>query len=129
MSKPLAKFLEVLKWIGVVLLVLLVGWIALFSRFNIGKIVAWLLGKKKERVIPKVLDSLGNDAGESTLIIRNSNPFRDKTLLKLKNGIELDLPKGVIDSDVREVIINEPKVVDILIRHKRFTAIFDSPGP
>lgn len=129
MSKPLAKFLEVLKWIGVVLLVLLIGWIALFSRFNIGKIIAWLLGRKKEQVTPKVLNSLGNDAGTSTLIIKSNNPFRDKSKLKLKNGVEVDLPKGVVDRDVREVVINEPEVVDIHIRHKRFTAIFNGPSP
>jgi len=108
-----------------ILVVLLLAWIAYFFRFNLGKLLGRWLGKSVPTRKPKITDAEGTVVGEAVRIVESHDPLRDKSILKLENGAELALPKGIIDRDVLMVYEEEPEVYNVKISHKRHTAIFD----
>lgn len=129
-------------------LVIVVASILLFTgvggsdRFNWGGLIGTLFGKKKKgsaskkhqkaNAIPEDrVDEKGDplpkdepdDKGyvqrEVEVLDRSSNPFRDKTVIKIgKDGKKIDLPEGLKDTDVEKVIEIEPEVYEV-VENKR----------
>jgi hypothetical protein len=54
---------------------------------------------------------------------RSYDPFRDKTIIEVADGEYLQLPDGLIDSDVEVAIKIKPEVYDVKIRHSLSTDI------
>ena len=101
-------------------------WVAYLFRFNLGSLINKIWGKKETAATPKITDQDDNVVGISVGIIKSKDPFRDKNLLVLENGDKLELPKGIVDSDVEKVILESPGVYDVKIKHNRITVIFNS---
>ncbi len=114
----------VAKWILAILVIIFLGWLVLF-RFNIGGILASILGLKKPGKKPNILDSGGNVVGEAVAIKPNKNPFRDKSKLELENGDVIDLPPGVQDIDVKTIIIEHTEIYDVIVKPSKMSKIFD----
>lgn len=119
----MARIERILRWTAVILLVIFGFWLTAFSGVNFGGAISRLLGKKKKP--PKIVDSSGETNGEVHEIVQNKNPFRDKGQVQLDNGETIDLPDKVQDNDVESVIVVEPEVVDVQIKHDRITDVFD----
>ena len=119
------KFLiKVGKVILTVIVIITLFWVAYLFRFNLGNLLNKIWRRKETGLPPKVVDEDGKIVGEATAIIKCKDPFRDKNILVLENGDKLELPKGIIDSDVDSVILESPGVYDVKIKHNRLTGIF-----
>lgn len=134
---PLALMVAVLIIAGVaVALMLGVG-----DRFNVGGLLGRLFGRKAEpedrilvanKVPKKRVDEDGEQIPIGTpdskgivqrpveVLEQPTNPFRDKTKLKIKTpeGAEktIDLPDGVEDKDVDKVFQIQPKVYKVEVK-------------
>ena len=121
------KFVRVLKWILIFILIIAAGWLAFFFRVNIGVWIRRFLGTFRPDNPPRtVVGPEGEVIGEEVEIVRSSNPLRDKGELTLSNGDTVTLPDGVVDSDVIGVVkVEGTEVYDIQIKHTNLTDVFD----
>lgn len=136
---PLALMVAVLLVVGVVVAMFLgVG-----DRFNVGGLLGKLFGSKDksdDRVVvansvpSKRVDAQGDPIPVGTpddkgivqrpvdVLEQPTNPFRDKTKLKIKTpeGEEkvISLPKGVEDKDVDKVFQIQPKVFKVEVKSR-----------
>lgn len=119
------------------------------DRFNVGGLLSKLFGKddtegrvvKANEVPPERVDSEGNPINkgnpdehgyvqrEVRILDQSSNPFRDKSKIKVRasDGTEkkIKLPKGVQDNDVDRVMEVQPKVFKIEIKKRPDQRITD----
>lgn len=116
---------RILRWAGVILLVIFGFWLA-FLGFDLGGAVNRLLGNKKDST--KIVNDENLEVGHSYPIKPNHNPFRDRGTIELENGTKIELPNGIKDKDVTEVIVVEPEVIDVKINHDRLTDLFVERG-
>ena len=119
----LEKIKQILRLILGILVVIFLGWLAITFRVNIGGLLRKLFNtsdpekkatvKSKDKVVGKVVD-----------IYMDSNPFRDKTILKTTEGEEIKLPKGVKDNNVKKLIkIGTDYTVEL--KHEKLTKVLD----
>lgn len=128
LSKPtslLQWLILICKMAAVVIVVVLLGAFCISERANIGKIISWILGSKGEHHTPKITDGDGNVVGDAVPIKRDMNPFRDKSVVKLEDGKTIQLPNGVLDTDVDKIIIDNAGVYNVKTITRNTTDIFD----
>ena len=100
----------VLYWIKVVAIVAVAVVLAVFAvryRFNLGKALQdWfgLVHRNPVNPIRQVVNSAGVVVGGVVPLQRNNDPFRDKTVIEIADGTRLQLPDGLIDSDIEVAI-------------------------
>lgn len=117
----------ILRWIIAILFIILFFWLG-FTHFNFGRVLKWILGKTKDSDEPSTIkDTEGLEIGKPYPIKQNHNPFRDKGEVELEDGTKIELPPGLQDTDVTEIIVVEPEVTDVEAHHDRLTDIFNEP--
>ena len=119
------KILKILRWTGVVVFIIFAGYIGIIMGKNVGGIINRLLGKNKPTK-KAVIDSEGNTIGKSVVIKTDANPFRDTSILKTHDGDEIELPKGVRDSNVSRLIKVGEHDYKVVLKHEKVTDIFNS---
>lgn len=118
MAVTIKKVWKVVKWILFILGLLLGGWVLAFLGVNVGKWISRLTGRSRNTVKP-ILNREGENIGSSVPIEPDKNPFRDKSILKLINGEEIQLPDGVEDSDVVRIYKSEVKGYNVEVTHEK----------
>ncbi len=101
-------------------------WVAYLFRFNLGKLLNKIWKREVSGKQPRVIGIDGKEVGITAEIVKSKDPLRDKTILKLDNGVLIKLPDGIVDSDVDSVILERPGVYDVKIKHNRLTDIFSN---
>ena len=117
------KVLNILKWIGVGLVILFLGWLAYFFSVNIGGLISSIFGTKKKRIRP-ITNKSGERVGSSVPIVIDNSPLRDTSAIKLETGEEIQLPKGVKDSDVEKVTVVGSDYT-VWRKHENLSDVFD----
>jgi len=125
MVKAWATIKIVGKIILIILIVVAVGWFCLVMDFNIGGLIRKIWAGEPETYKPKIIGPNGQVRGLAKEIQKNSNPLRDRTKLKLEGGEIVQLPKGVLDTDVSKVIEVKQGVYDVQTKHELTTGVFD----
>lgn len=120
----MTKLIEALRWIGIILVIILLGWLAYVFNVNIGSILGSISGDKKKRK-QAILDTDGNQVGTYSPIIIDTNPLRDKTTVTLESGDVVQLPPGVIDKDVKQVTQINIDSYTVEVKHDKLTDAFD----
>lgn len=111
--------------VGIVLIILVGPLMAAGVRFNLGGVLGWILGKRKD-ALPSVAVANSVPKGRVIAISQpdkngwvqipqaelktSKNPFRDKSKISLPSGEKITLPEGVHDTDVAEVVVVKPEV-------------------
>lgn len=124
----IAKNLEtILRWTLAIIFIVLFFWLG-FTHFNFGNALKWILGKKQKET-PSIKDTQGLEIGKPYPIKPNRNPFRDKGQVELEDGTKIELPPGIQDTNLTEIIVVEPEVTDVEAHHDRLTDMFNQPIP
>lgn len=118
------KTLRKIAGIIAVIFVIVFGiWLSMAFNINIGKLISKLLGKTEPK---NPVDFDGLEIGKSYSIKENPNPLRDKGIVELENGMTLELPKGVIDSDVEKITVIKQGVINVVKKDSTtLTSVFD----
>lgn len=119
------------KWlriIAAVVVAIALGWLAIALDINIGGLIKRILGKKGKPEEVEIKNDQGDVVGETTTIIEDPNPLRDKGEVKLSNGDTVDLPKGMKDTDIESVTKVSTGVHRVKSKHGRITDVFGSDG-
>ena len=93
---------KIWQWLLVILVILAGWWLGQFFNINVGGWISKILGLDKKRK-GAVLDDEGNQVGEVVGIVKNHSPLRDRNVVTLESGEEIQLPDGVRDTDVERV--------------------------
>lgn len=128
MKKAWAVIWSVLKWIllGVIVVVLIA--FAVKGRVNLGAIIGAFFGGKRKGTKPLV-NRNPKFGGTVVGITPNADPLRDKREMTLDDGTTLILPKGIIDTDVKEVIKVKEGVYSVQAPTTgRLTDVFGNPA-
>lgn len=125
MKKFLETVSKVWRWVLVALAIVLLGWLAMFSGFDLGGLIAKLLKKPNDGADGKIYDGEGKPIGKTQRIVRDTNPLRDKSKVKLEDGTVIKLPKGVKDTDVKAIVTSKAGVHYVDANGSRLTDIFD----
>jgi len=120
----LDKLITVLKYIGIGLVVILLGWTAYAFKLNIGGLVSSISGDKKKRVTA-IKNTSGETVGTRMSIVGDLNPMRDKGKVTLEDGTDIQLPKGVKDMDVTRVTKIDIDKYEVTSKHDKLTDVFD----
>ena len=119
------KIETILRWIGAIVIIICLGWLAYTFKFNIGGLVSGILGEKKKRK-KAIVDTSGKIVGVSTPILTDKNPLRDRTKVTLESGDVVQLPTGIKDTDVRRVVKIGIDEYSVEVQHEAFTSVFDT---
>ena len=111
------------RWILVVLVMILLGWLAYMFQVNVGGLIHRILGENKDRVTP-IIDDEGNQIGVKQPIIIGNDALRDTSVVALADGTEVALPKGVKDLDVVSITKVETDY-HVEVKHEKYTSVFD----
>lgn len=119
----LNKIKNILKIILGILIIGLFGWLAITFKINIGGILRKLfnVGMPKHKATVK---SDGKEVGKVVTIYTDSDPFRDRTVLKTIDGDEIKLPKGVKDNHVSK-LIKMKTGYKVVLKHKKLTDVLE----
>jgi hypothetical protein len=113
--------------LAVIVVAVLGIWVAVVFKVNIGKLLSRLSGGKVNPT-PDPKDLEGLPVGSSYEIINNINPLRDKGIVELSNGVSVELPKGIIDTDVKKVVVVSQGVIGVVKKGASdLTVVFDDP--
>jgi hypothetical protein len=119
------KTWQILQWILIGIGVVLLGWLAVKFKVNIGKYVNNFIGKRK-KMPGSIIDDTGESLGEVITIVKKKNPIRDRGVIETSNGTQITLPKGVMDTDVEKVTRVGSNKYTVEVRHNALTDIFDT---
>jgi len=116
------KIKAVFRCLLAIVVILFGTWLAMFFRVNIGNLLLKIFPKQK----PIITDWKGLEIGKIYVIKENTNPLRDKTLVELENGAVINLPKGIIDTDVSKIIVVSQGVISVVKKDTSvLTSVFD----
>jgi hypothetical protein len=127
MQKTWAAIWSVLKWVIVGLVVVTCIVFAVTGKFNLGGIIEAILGIKN-RPQAKINNNpiLG---GQVVPVLVNTDPLRNKHVLQLADGTEIELAdKSIIDTQVRAVILVPGKGYYVQTHDSHLTDVFDAAG-
>ncbi len=121
----MSKITEVLRWIGIITVIILAGWLAYAFKVNVGGLLGLISGDKKKRKTA-ILNTSGEKVGVSSPIIIDLNPLRDKTTVTLESGDVVQLPKGVKDKDVKGITKIGIDEYEVEVLHAKLSDVFDT---
>lgn len=115
-----------LRWVAAGIVAVALVAVAVIFDVNVGKILKRILGANNTGSKPStVVDDAGKEIGEESTIVKDRNPLRDKTQVNLSNGEKVDLPEGMVDSDVKRVVKVETGEYKVEKKHRNLTDVFD----
>lgn len=116
---------KILQWVLIGLGVVLVGWVAITFKVNIGKYINRLLGKRGKMPM-SILNDSGETIGKEVDIIKKKHPVRDVGVVSTSDGKQIELPKGVKDTDVERVTVVGDNDYRVELKHESLTDVFDT---
>ena len=119
------KTMKILQWILIGIGVILLGWLALKFKVNIGKYINNLFGRRG-KMPNAILNSGGEVIGQEVEIVQKKNPIRDRGVIETSDGQKIELPKGVADTQVEKVTLVGTGTYNVEVKHERLTDVFDS---
>lgn len=117
-----------LRWLCVILLLLFGGVVLYLCKADVNGIIRKLLGKQAiSSFKPTVIaNSLGEPIGTTVAIVPDNSLIHDTSKVTLASGIELQLPDGVKDSNVKSITIVKENTYEIELEHEKLTDVFDA---
>lgn len=122
----------VLQWVSkhirlIIALVVIIALalIAANSNLNLGAIIDWILKRKPKGITPTVSDPTGKVSGTAVAIVQDSSPLRNKSQLHLENGTVINLPRGIQDNAVTNVIQVNTSAYHVVVNSSSLTDVFD----